>query len=642
MSDVQPSVLSELWKTQRALMVVILGAFCYFLFFSVISILRYEAFSFTDFDFAVFVHTYWKILHGSAQLSILKDIPIWGNTLELICYVTAPIFWLSGMDPRSLLLGQSFILGAGAIPVFLIARQRLSPQISVCMAYSYLLYPAVWYCNLYEYYPIVYATFTLLMAFYYLEKDRFGWFMVFILLSLVNRADLGIVTAMYGVYAFAQRRPWKWVLWPIVVSGVWVVVGLFIIIPRFNHNIFHASYYSQFGHGFGEIFKNMIMHPELLWKDLITLLNAKYLFEMLYPLGFLSLIGIKEFLICTLSLLQHLASNRASEHTIFYHYTATITPFVYISAIHGMAWLVGKRKVTIALCSLPLVLSAFANLSYGPLANRQDYIAQLQRDDEDVYKKKMVNEIPKDAPVTSTFEFSSMLAGRQRFYSFHYIYNGFFLDKKPFETPSDIQYALINVEDPRMLSFRRENSDENFRKFIADGPFGIVDRVNNVLLLEKHYHGPMKVYDVIATDSQSSPIYFIGSSLELLHMDHAIVQRHGQSLLQTSYHWRSSKAIEDEIMIVMSIKDKSENVVHVNMRQVAYGIYPVDRWRPGEGLIEYYDMLLPSNLKKGEYSVFLSVFSQRYQKLYKIFKDNPDQANATGTKETLVYRFQVR
>ena len=141
--------LKTLWRKERALCIVWAGAVSYTIFFSIISFLRYEAFSYSDFDFAIFIHECWKIAHGSAAISIFDNTTIFGNALELISFLTAPFFVLFRYNPKGLLFLQSLFLGLGAIPVFLIARRKVPETLAACLALSYLLYPPLWYSNLY-------------------------------------------------------------------------------------------------------------------------------------------------------------------------------------------------------------------------------------------------------------------------------------------------------------------------------------------------------------------------------------------------------------------------------------------------------------------------------------------------------------
>lgn len=599
------SFLVNTWKTQRALCLVWAGVFVYTAFFTSISVMRYAAFSFDDFDFGLFVHESWKAVHGSGHISMLNDVPIWGNALELISFVTVPLYLFFGMDPRGLLFWQSFALGAGAIPIFLIARNRLPEPMAVFWAFSYLCYPAMWYCNVYEYYPIVYATFTLLMAFYCFDQKRFGWFMLFIILSLLNRVDVGIVTVMYGVYAFALKRSWRWVVWPILVSVLWVFIGLFIVIPHFNTQIFHDSYYSQFGDGFDEIIKNMILHPGKVWKLLATPENGKYFYEMFYPALFLPIVGLREFLICSLSLLQHLASNRLNEHTIYYHYTATITPFVFIAAIHGMAFIHGKRKLGLLLSPLPLMFTIYANFLYGPLSHPEKYVHDTRVDAEDIYKKKMLSDVPKNVPVVSTFEFSPMLAGRNRFYSFHFIYRGLFLGNTVYETPRDIEYAMVNFLDRRLFSFGVPDSDLLVLKFLNEGNFRVIDRINSVVLFGKGKGSSPKLFDSGPPSDLAEQAEVVENRARLVSFDHQLIKKRGQNVLSLTLRWRPKVIIEGDFSENIAIFDSKGKNVYQYWRKPCYHLYPASRWKAGEEITDPFDLLLPLDLKAGEYTTHL-------------------------------------
>src|SRR5262245_39144809 len=120
MSDPRASQLENMWKTQRPLVIVWIGVILYTAFFTTLSWMRYEAFSYNDFDFALFVHECWKALHGSARISLFLNVPIWGNALEFISIVTSPFLLLSGYHPQGLLFFQSLALGASAVPIYLI------------------------------------------------------------------------------------------------------------------------------------------------------------------------------------------------------------------------------------------------------------------------------------------------------------------------------------------------------------------------------------------------------------------------------------------------------------------------------------------------------------------------------------------
>ncbi len=630
----------DLKQKSSSLQVVLVGIFFYTLFFTVLSFLRYEAFSYSDFDFALFSHECWKALHGSGEISLFQNTPIWGNGLELISIVTSPFLLVSFFNPKGLLFFQALALGLGALPVYLIARNKgLSERVCVGLAFSYLCNPSIWYANLYEYNPLIYSTLTLLMAFYFFQVSRFKPFMIFIVLSLINRADLGIVTFMFGVYALFSRRPWKWVIAPSLLSFLWVAIGLLVVIPAFKNVLSYDSYYPQFGNGFGEVIKNMIFHPEILYKSLVTSENGRYFYEILLPVGFLSLPGLKEFLICALSLLQHLASVRPSEHTILFHYTSTITPFVYISAAYGLARLVGGRELKL-LWYLPIIFSLTGNLVYGPLSRPEAYKAALIKNDMDDYKKQMLKKIPADAPVVSSFEFSSMLSTRYYYYSFHYIATGVFRAGVPYETPENIEYAVVNFEDPRLLHFCYKNSDQLMAAFL--NRFGIVDMAGTSVLFKKGHPSDIKMYEIRDLVSPREEMISTINGLKLNEVQTRKALRGKYAFLDIDSYWTIDAPIDDAVGVLWVLRGPDGKEAYRDFRFLGYGVYPTKRWVQGKEVIDHHRLLLPKSLKAGEYRLYMALFSEKEgNRIYKLGKIDRNTLVRTFQPNIMVSTFKI-
>src|ERR1041385_3575952 len=127
-------------KNDRALTKVIIGSVIYTVIFSAISFLRYEAFSYSDYDSAVFIHEAWKIMHGRSDITLLDGASIWGNAVDVVTYLIAPYFALFAFNPKSLFALQALSLGFGAVPLFLIARRKIPQSLALALAISYLFY----------------------------------------------------------------------------------------------------------------------------------------------------------------------------------------------------------------------------------------------------------------------------------------------------------------------------------------------------------------------------------------------------------------------------------------------------------------------------------------------------------------------
>ena len=103
------SRLKSFKKSDPYLFFTIVAASAYAIIFSVVCVLRYEAFSYTDYDAAIYIHELWKVLHGSANVSILNHVPIWGNAQEFASVYTSPFYAISFLNPRSVFVLQSVL-----------------------------------------------------------------------------------------------------------------------------------------------------------------------------------------------------------------------------------------------------------------------------------------------------------------------------------------------------------------------------------------------------------------------------------------------------------------------------------------------------------------------------------------------------
>jgi hypothetical protein len=86
--------------------------------------------------------------------------------------------------------------------------------------------------------------------------------MVFALLSLTVREDIGLMLMLWGVLSMIKRRDLKWILSPILLGGAWLAVMAVWIMPAFNPlgaPVDRAvNRYSHLGGSYREIFINLL------------------------------------------------------------------------------------------------------------------------------------------------------------------------------------------------------------------------------------------------------------------------------------------------------------------------------------------------------------------------------------------------
>ncbi|MCX5704064.1 MAG: DUF2079 domain-containing protein [Candidatus Omnitrophica bacterium] len=433
------------------LWVFILG---YIFYFGLISIMKFNSFGYYDFDLAVHDLTVWNILHGSIYNSIL-GIPFLGNHMHLILFFIAPIYAIF-RHPLTLLMLQTIALGLASLPLYRLAGNLLDKNWALVISIAYLFYPALGYTNLFEFHPTVFATLFLMLTLYYYEQRSFVKCIIFMFLSSICQENIPLAIIMFGVLAVFNRRSLKWIIAPILLGVSWFLIALFTIAYFNNNTVQFVSIYQHLGNTPLQMISNIIIHPSILLKTLIRRQSFIYLLQIFGPLSFIPLFNPIWLIPSLPFFLQHMLSNRPADLTILYHYTAEIIPFLFVSFIYGIKFLLKKQWAThqkflkVSLLSM-LFLS---NVYLGPhFIMLPRLIQQYKKDYLDIYKGKFINKIPPWAPVVATFEFLPHLSHRHSLYSFHHVYMGFYtLSDKRYDLPKDVEYALIDFND--FLTFR--------------------------------------------------------------------------------------------------------------------------------------------------------------------------------------------
>ena len=221
-----------------------------------------------------------------------------------------------------------------------------------------------------------------------------------------------------------------------------------------------------------------------------------YLVQILFPLGFLSLLAPLFAAFAVPELFISLLSNNPNLYQIYYQYTATITPFVFISAIYGtsrlLKWIpaINKRILIVFL----LFVCFYTAYLYGPLpgaveANTDMFTKTVGNSSE---IDRFLDSIPRRYSVSASNNLGSHLSQRQNYYTIPLGIDkadvvAFLLNDPNALPPISVQKSLINKlrKDPYYLIWYEKGDFIVFLKksLPAFSPSGKVR--NDILLMLK-------------------------------------------------------------------------------------------------------------------------------------------------------------
>ncbi len=387
-------------------MLLALGILGYIVVFTAAAWYKYDTYQ-MGFDLGVHEQVLWNTAHGriAATSAFAHTESYLGIDIIPTELLLAPIYALAPSAYTMLFL-QTLVLALGAVPVFLIARDRFrqsqisdfrlqigqqrdpQPPISnlqspipnwagLAFAAAFLLYHPVEYMNLYEFQIRAFATTFLLCAFYALERRRFLPFLLWALLALGCRSEAGLVLAGMGVaqlrienvklrndaghsqFSILNSQFLLFAVLPIALGLGWFVLCLQVLIPYFRNgepSLYLSVIYGQIdgrpwlGDSPGAIFRTLLTRPGFVLQEVFGHatrgpMRLRYLLEMFLPFGFLLLLQPRLLLITLPIFALNLLSNTPNIHaSTHYHYQALIIPFMVVGSAYGLQRLLDRLR----------------------------------------------------------------------------------------------------------------------------------------------------------------------------------------------------------------------------------------------------------------------------------------------------------
>lgn len=475
-------------------------------------------------------YSYWG--HGFDMVDF--HMPVWGTTVGRFLLVSRYNFTdtFMGLDVAlgflpavpfyalipsayTLVVLQTLLLVSAAIPVFLIARDRLrSPWGGVAFAALYLLYPTTQFMGMAApFQPRVPALVLFFWAFWMLERRRLAPYLALLALAMLARTDAALVTVAFGMYAALRRRHWAYSALPILVGLAYFYIAITYITPRFYSPSFQppaqvevpfdlsrdyndlwpcgvspqACYYMHLGGGIPNIVRNILTHPVEIFFFVTQPAKLEYLFLMFAGLLFLPLFAPRELLLAAPVFAINLLSNRVYQYVITEQYQILAIPGMVIAAIYGAAWLLEalERRAQSAKRAEPsplrpafyvalVVLVALINL---PLRNPAvSAIRNPEQPERVALMEQMKAMIPPDATVAATSFLAPHLLPREEIY--------FIPGGKMHHQADEAAYVFIDRRAAG-LQAEAERGNDILGRLLADPAWEVLADQDDLILLRR-------------------------------------------------------------------------------------------------------------------------------------------------------------
>ena len=399
--------------------------------FLTLTLLRYANYRGSEFDTAIFNQVVWLLSRFKGAYSTIRGTNLFGDHFAPILFFLTPLYWVRGNAP-ALLAVQTLALGAGAIPVYLIAKDKLvSRWVALGLAAAFLLYPAVQYVNLADFHPESLGLVFLLFAFLAIERRKFVWFYILCILAAFCKEDMVLAVLVLGilVYFLYDKRAGKIVSFG---SLIYFLAAVLFLIPHYAPAGYqYSGRLRAFGPTTKQAIKNFFIHPRKTFNILATRQNLRYVFDLLIPVAFLSIFAPIFLLPALPAFFFNIISDFQPQHTIGtlnspVQYTAAIIPFVFIAAIFGLKrfkkWTEGgfrARFVVGGVTVIVLVCAIAGNFYFSPSPLASGFQGSAYSSDKNIDAiKKGLDLIPAKASVSAQTFLLAHLSDREKIYQF--------------------------------------------------------------------------------------------------------------------------------------------------------------------------------------------------------------------------------
>jgi uncharacterized membrane protein/pimeloyl-ACP methyl ester carboxylesterase len=414
---------------------LLVSCLLFIVYFTVAGFLRYENYNTGRFDLGNMDQAVWNTIHGRifqvTDPNGTSEISRLAFHADFILVLLAPLY-LIWSNPKMLILIQVLIVALGAIFTYLLGIHLTKNKLfSLILSICFMLYPATQYALLYDFHPVVLSITFLLATFYCFIKKKYLFFLFFAILSGLTKEEVWSIIAIFGlVIAFRSFYKQKHLLIREFVFGAVVFLSsgfifyelIWRIIPLVRGSEhFALTYFSDFGTTPSGIFLSVFLNPLKTLMNIYKNGSINYLFQIFFPLGFVSIFSLPILIFASPDILINTLSNNVQLHQIYYQYSSTITPFIFISAIFGVRFLIKRFKfISYGNIAVYLIFMTLISQYYlGPMPgskkpNIDMFIKQLSYSTE---IDNFLNDIPTRYSIAATNNLGSHLSRRRNIFT---------------------------------------------------------------------------------------------------------------------------------------------------------------------------------------------------------------------------------
>lgn len=421
---------------------LVVGFLIYSIVFGLLSSWRFDTYNSEYYDMGIMTQTIYNTSQGRIlELTTPEKVE---NTIRFaihsdpILAIFAPFYRLLP-DPRLLLWLQAISIGIGGIVIYQIGRKlKLNKYIALLFALAWWLYVPLQWSIMYDFHGVVFASLFMLLIFWANLAKRNYLLIIFTILALLTKENVGFVLGVYFLVSSSEyfkkelKRGGVFRLFLGISCILWSTLAIFLIAPYFRSGQSHFAFERYiFGGNIISLFVQIIQNN----------LNSSTFENLLISFGSFLLLpfwSIWTLLPLISEIVINFTSNSEATKGIYHHYSALMTPFLFLSALYGYKKL--PKKFEQHFSKIFIIMLLVFSIMYSPLPYSKKFDAKLatRRISQNSIailqdlEKKLINE---NITISATNRLAPRFANRKTIARF------------PAGSKGEVEYILVLLED---------------------------------------------------------------------------------------------------------------------------------------------------------------------------------------------------
>lgn len=468
----------------------------YSVFFSRLAILNHHNLYTATFDLGLYDNIFFQTLRGKLLgCSFLANNYHGAAHFDPILILLSPLYLLY---PRAecLLVLQSFWMGAGLFPVYLIARRQLGCRWQALpIASMWLLYPALQGANMYDFHSLSLAAPVLVWFFWFRSIESFWGYWLSFVAAILVREDVPLLLCFIAFAGIRMRTPF-------LVRQGWLTIVLslayFVLVKAFfmgapekvlsgTQTYSFAYYYAELipnGRGLREMFTSLFTNPPFALQLSTSWEKVQFVLLLFVPLGFLPFLARSGRFAFFYGFFFCLLATRAPVYSIYFQYTVPLFAVGFSLLPEGLLTLERSRAVqSFGLQPLRLrraflvgmfLVTALVSLKFGGFIENSAFRGgfnppRRHLDDRGraryEWVRKVIDSLPADAAVGASRRLGPHISNRAKAYDY----------------PGTRKYDYIFIDEIQL----DEKQKRTHEQFIKEQRFVQVDKHGTVVLFKR-------------------------------------------------------------------------------------------------------------------------------------------------------------